>query len=177
MPPCTVRTVAYSRASDKARRSEPTEPMAEWIRVMFRTGVMDLTPSFSLLTKYASVPFKDSSAVGTICVPVLFLSLCTRIPLLVDGGLGEPVGRRRGRRRGTRKRDRERDPSLVGPVRARATATSLSVALENHLKPSNLNLEPCDVLEEHGVAIVSVCDTSEPPVRCITPLDDRNCTN
>lgn len=73
-------------------------------------------------------------------VPNLFFKRWTRIPL--DAEAGEGPGRR-GNRRGTRKSDKEREPRDDGPVRARATAISESVAEENHLKP----------FKEYGVPI------------------------
>lgn len=50
-------------------------------------------------------------------------------------GVSSSGVRSRGRRRGTRNKERLREPAEMGPVRARARATSLSVALENHLNP------------------------------------------
>ena len=63
----------------------------------------------------------------------------------------------RGRRRGIRNKDSPRDPDSGRPVRARATATSLSVALENHLNPLTLYTGPYGlVVFGTGVAMVSV---------------------
>jgi hypothetical protein len=45
---------------------------------------------------------------------------------------------RSGRQSGTRKRESERDPAEGDPVHASATATSESVALENHLNLSRV---------------------------------------
>jgi hypothetical protein len=55
--------------------------------------------------------------------------------LLVGDGTGAEISLSRGRLRGIRKRDSPRDPWLKDPVRANVIATSLSVALENHLNP------------------------------------------
>lgn len=90
-----------------------------------------------------------------------------------EGRVNEFGGVMRGRRRGTRNRDRLLDPSEGGPVRASATATLLSVALENHLKPFREYCGPSGlpfpkVLLDNGVAVVSVWDTSEPPGLCVT---------
>lgn len=88
------------------------------------------------------------------------------MPLLTEDGEGSPDCGTSGIRRGTRKRDSEREPSLMSPVRASATDTLLSVALENHLNPSNWYaghiLSPESSV---GIAIVSVRDTSDPPGR------------
>lgn len=86
--------------------------------------------------------------------------------LLIGEGAGSVGWRRSGRRSGTRKRDRDREPSLKGPVRANAKETLESVALENHLKPSSLYVGPSSCWVSVGVAIVSVCETSDPPGRC-----------
>ena len=64
-----------------------------------------------------------------------------------------------------RKRERPRDPADKVPVRARATDTSLSVALENHLMPLSAYLGPYGWDSERLVAVVSVRETSEPPGR------------
>ena len=91
--------------------------------------------------------------------------------VVADGlrcALGEGgEGGKSGRRRGTRKRESPREPSSVRPVRASASATSLSVALENHLKPSSLYWGPYGegCASGAGVAIVSVRETSDPPGR------------
>jgi hypothetical protein len=61
------RTVAYERAIANARLNPPITPTAECNRVMFKTGVIHLTPSFKGLNRYASVLFKDNSAVGSAC--------------------------------------------------------------------------------------------------------------
>ena len=65
------------------------------------------------------------------------------------------------------KSERPREPSSGLPVRPRASATSLSVALENHLKPSSVCGGPYsgDRPSGDGVAIVSVRETSDPPGR------------
>jgi hypothetical protein len=68
--------------------------------------------------------------------------------LLVELGLIALSGGNSGTLNGTRKRDKEREPRLGSPVRASASATLLSVALENHLKPLSVYLEPG---EEGGV--------------------------
>lgn len=65
-----------------------------------------------------------------------------------------------------RKSERPREPCSRVPVRAKATETSLSVALENHLKPSRVYLGPYEVFSPVGVAFVSVKEISEPPGRC-----------
>ena len=77
-----------------------------------------------------------------------------------------------GRRRGTRKSESPREPSSGRPVRASASATSLSVALENHLKPSSVYFGPygSNSPPATGVAIVSVRDTSDPPPRYIVSV-------
>lgn len=65
-----------------------------------------------------------------------------------------------------RNNERLREPAEMGPVRARARATSLSVALENHLKPLMVYTGPYGLVTFGiGVATVSVCETSEPPGR------------
>ena len=56
--------------------------------------------------------------------------------------MGSEGLRIRGRRKGMRNSDRPREPSLGEPVRARASDTSLSVALENHLNPSSRYFGP-----------------------------------
>lgn len=85
--------------------------------------------------------------------------------LLVELGVGAESERNRGSRRGMRKRDRPREPDSGVPVRARATAISLSVALENHLKPSRAYWGPKWLLKPVLEATVSVCETSDPPGR------------
>lgn len=86
--------------------------------------------------------------------------------MLVGGGTGSEGLRRRGRRSGTRKRDSPREPSCAEPVRAKATDTSLSVALENHLTPFKLYWGPKTATFPADVAVVSVRETSDPPGRC-----------
>lgn len=103
---------------------------------------MFLTPWLTAPIRYASECSRDSSAVGNVCVPSLFFSLWINILLLVGDGTVAEGSRIKGRRRGTRKRDRPREPSFKEPVRARATETSLSVALENHLKPFRVYFGP-----------------------------------
>lgn len=105
---------------------------------------------------------KESSAVGSGWVPILFFNWCTRIPLLTALGAGCVASGNRGARRRTRKRDSEREPSDGSPVRARAIDMLESVSLENHLKPSNLYSGPKVDITPFAVALVSVWDTSEP---------------
>ena len=64
-----------------------------------------------------------------------------------------------------RNRDRPLDPAVTEPVRASATDTSESVALENHLKPFREYLKPYGWFSFFLVAVVSVRETSEPPGR------------
>lgn len=111
------------------------------------------------------VLFRESSAVGRGWVPILFFNRCTKMPLLTALGAGCAGSGSKGTRRGTRKRDSERDPSAGSPVRARAMEILESVALENHLKPSSLYSGPKADVTPVAVALVSVCDTSEPPGR------------
>jgi len=59
-----------------------------------------------------------------------------RMPFLADCALGSVVLGYSEGLRGIRKSDNERDPREGSPVRASASETSLSVALENHLNPS-----------------------------------------
>lgn len=115
--------------------------------------------------RYAVVLFKESSAVGSGWVPILYFNRCTKMPLLTALGAGWVASGKRGMRRGTRKRDSEREPSDGSPVRARAMETLESVALENHLKPSSLYSGPKADIMPVAVALVSVWDTSEPPGR------------
>ena len=61
----------------------PTEESGKYTRVMFNTGVIFFTPWFSGPMRLVVVPLSASSAVGTMCVPILFLSLRTWILLLV----------------------------------------------------------------------------------------------
>lgn len=58
-----------------------------------------------------------------------------------DGGGTDGDGNR-GKRRGIKKSERPREPAEREPVRARATDTWESVALENHLIPFNEYLSP-----------------------------------
>jgi len=85
--------------------------------------------------------------------------------LLVGDGIGAKGSLISGCRRGIRKSESPRDPWLKDPVRANATATSLSVALENHLKPLSVYRGPRGPSPPAEIAWVSVCDTSEPPGR------------
>jgi hypothetical protein len=80
--------------------------------------------------------------------------------ILLDNGVGNDANRR-----GTRKRDREPEPDAISPVRANATERLPSVALENHLNPSRRYADPRS--EDNvgvGTAVVSVLETSDPPV-------------
>ena len=76
--------------------------------------------------------------------------------LLVDDGVGAEGSRSRGRLRGIKNSESPRDPWLKDPVRASATATSLSVALENHLKPLRVYRGPKGLSSPAKVALVSV---------------------
>ena len=112
------------------------------------------------------MPSRDNSAVGRILVPNLFLSRWILMLLVSEEGRGAPGGRKMGRRNGMRKRDSPREPESGGPVRARARAISLSVALENHLNPFSQYTGPYGLVAcGMGVATVSVWETSEPPGR------------
>lgn len=89
-----------------------------------------------------------------------------RMPFVRGDGTGSAGPRSSGFRSGTKNSDKLREPAEAGPVRASATETSPSVALENHLKPFKEYTGPygLDALDT-GVATVSVWETSEPPGR------------
>lgn len=130
--------------------------------------------------RYPSADSKVSSAVGKICVPILFFKRWTRTLLLVGGGVGSDGLRIRGKRKGTRNSDSPLEPSCCEPVRPRATEISLSVALENHFTPSKVYWGPNFVLlVVANCAVVSVREMSDPPGRYTTfrlgDSSDREC--
>lgn len=115
------------------------------MRVMLSMLEMFATPRLISPTSCALQPSSSSSAVGNALVPILFFSLCRRIPFRPFGDLGSFIL--------ARKRLRPREP-LEGSVLARIMATSPSVALENHLNPWRVYQSP--VL---GVLVVSAGST------------------